>query len=267
LTLLVAFGLSALVPTLLRAETAAERREAYLRSLATRPQKESTATDKNARTVGKGRSIEEIRANDYKERTAPKTVKLEQAGLQLTTAAGWTETKPSGLPGTVAGVCYQDPKLDAAGNGRNGLLIVRMLPIENGKTIDDVVAGVTKELNCCGPHYATKPDAEIALAGEKARSVVFEPQEARVKDQKWYVAAAQHGPKAYVFMLFTRTGDYAITRPGADKMLKTVKWLGAAVPPTPLPAAKPRPTTVPTAPSPAPSPAPAAKPSSGDGLD
>jgi hypothetical protein len=241
LHVLVSLGFSALLAAPLSAQTAAEKREAYLRGLASHTEKEPAAKDKNGRTVGKGRTPEEARANAMKELAAPKTIKLEQAGLQFSTVASWTETKPSGLPGTVAGACYQDPKLDAAGNGRDGLMIVRVLPLADGKTVDDVLGSVTKELNCCGPHYATKPEAELPLAGETARTLVFEPQEARVKDQKWYVAAAQHGAKAYVFMLFTHTGDYAITRPGVDKMLKSVKWLGAPVSPTPLPPAKPQP--------------------------
>jgi hypothetical protein len=234
LQLLVSLGVAALLAAPVSAETAAERREAYLRSLASRPEKDSATTtrDKNGRTV------------TTKSRAAtPQTVKLEQHGLQYSTIPNWSANEISGMPGAVGGMNCSSPSPTPSMAGWHGAVIVRVFPMEDGKTIDDVLARMTKELNCCGPHYALKPEPEFPLAGETARSVVYEPQEARVKDQKWRVAAAQHGARAYVFMLSTNKANYDTVRPDMEKILKTVKWLGKPVPPTPLPAPKPLPPT------------------------
>jgi hypothetical protein len=218
---LVALTVLACAATALPADTAKQRqarrdREKKAQAQATR-KKQADAEKKKVGTAAQGTS---------------QTVKLEEHGVQYTLPANWTQAQVSGLPGLVGGALYRDPQ---PGRRRLGQLMVRVLPVGPGATLDTVVASVARQFNCCGPHYEAKPGDDVVLGGETGRTVVLEPKQEMVQNQKLFVAAAQHGERAYVFTLLTKADHYAAVQPDAVKVLKTVKWLGPKIAPTDLP--------------------------------
>jgi hypothetical protein len=196
----------------LAAETARQRqqgRDAEKRDEATqrREKQKRKAVEKAVRDAG-----------------APTVVKLPEHDLQFNTLPDWVVARGGGLPGTVQAVVYLDPKADPRTPPR-GSMRVRVLPIRKGKSLDDVIKTLTRELNCHGPHYKVEAGDELDLDGETARTLVFEPQEDVVKDHKSFVAVARHGDRAYVFSLATSPADYETFRPQAEKIMLSTKWL------------------------------------------
>ena len=198
------------------AETAKERRQRVEQEKKQREQAKAEQRRKDAEQ----KAMEKAR----QQQTAAKVIKLEEHGFQFSTVSGWMVGEVGGVPGIVSGVVYIDPKADLS-RPIDHSMMVRVLPIEEGKSLDDVIAAATKELNCHGPHYDVQPGEDLDVGGEAARTLVFDPQEDSVKGKKSYIAAARHGDNAYVFWLMTTPDDYEKIRPQAEKMIRSTKWL------------------------------------------
>jgi hypothetical protein len=227
-----------------RAETTKERRarqaEEKTRQAEEKKEKQQASKAADAQKLQEQKVLKVVR-----ERYAPKTVKLPEHGFQYTTLQDWSVNEVRGIPGSVSAAHFYANLEEQARTSTfrsTDALIVRVLPIEAGKSIDDVMAHETKRLNCCGPHFAIKPEKDVLISGEMARSIVVEPVQDAYKTMKWHFVAAQHGDKAYIFQLQTSPDTYDTVRPGAEKIIQSVKWIGPKVKPTPLPTTTTRPT-------------------------
>lgn len=198
------------------AETAKERRQRVEQE---RKQRDQAKADRR-RKDAEQKAMEKAR----QQQTAAKVIKLEEHGFQFSTVSGWMVGEVGGVPGIVSGVVYIDPKADLS-RPIDHSMMVRVLPIEEGKSLDDVMAAGTKELNCHGPHYKVEPGEDLDVGGEAGRTLVFDPQEDSVKGKKSFIAAARHGDNAYVFWVMTTPDDYEKIRPQAEKMIRSTKWL------------------------------------------